>query len=230
MRIDNEIKNMLVDDFDKIKGRLGFDVGLLGQEEYFNSVVLALIIPVNGEYHFVFQKRAAGIRQAGEISFPGGKIDESDSSLEQVALRETCEEMGIPPGKIEIIGKLGTLVAPMGVTVDAFIGIADVSLEELKVNRQEVETVITLPVSYFLKYRPRQYSVRIEVHPEVKNEVNGEKTILLPVEQLGLPDAYRKPWGNFRYRVWVYETGEAVIWGITARIVREVAKKIRKLM
>jgi len=130
---------MSIDDFEKIKEQLGFEEGIHGKEEYFNSVVLVLLIPVDGEYHFVFEKRAATIRQGGEICFPGGKIDEADTSLEQVALRETYEEMGIPAEKIEIIGRINTLVAPMGVTVDVFVGIADISLDELTVNVQEVE-------------------------------------------------------------------------------------------
>lgn len=221
---------MQIELFDKIKGQLGFDSGILGKEEFFNSVVMVLLMKIDGEYHFVFQKRAEGIRQAGEICFPGGKIDESDKTLQQVALRETCEEMGICPDKIEIVGKLDTLVAPMGVTVDAFIGIADVSLADLHVNEQEVAQVITIPVSYFLQHTPDQYNVFVEVHHSIRNKETGEVTNLLPVEQLGLPAAYKSPWGNFRYNVWVYNTNPAVIWGITARIVREVAEKINRLM
>lgn len=221
---------MQTEQFDKIKNQLGFDSGILGKEEFFNSVVMVLLMKIDGEYHFVFQKRADGIRQAGEICFPGGKIDESDKTLEQVALRETCEEMGICPDKIEIIGSLDTLVAPMGVTVDAFIGIANVSLDDLKINTQEVARVITIPVDYFLQHTPEQYNVFVEVHHSMRNKDTGEVVDLLPVEQLGLPAAYKSPWGNFRYNVWVYNTDLAVIWGITARIVREVAQKINRLL
>jgi 8-oxo-dGTP pyrophosphatase MutT (NUDIX family) len=220
---------MSIDDFEKIKEQLGFEEGIHGKEEYFNSVVLVLLIPIGGEYHFVFEKRAADIRQGGEICFPGGKIDESDTSLEQVALRETYEEMGIPADKIEIIGRINTLVAPMGVTVDAFVGIADISLDELSVNAQEVERIITLPVSYFLKQHPERYNVKVEVHPTTVDAETGEPIVLLPVEQLGLPDRYKKPWGNYLYKVLVYRTDQGVIWGITARIVNDVAEKISKI-
>jgi peroxisomal coenzyme A diphosphatase NUDT7 len=188
-----------------------------------------LLIPVDGEYHFVFEKRAATIRQGGEICFPGGKIDESDTSLEQVALRETDEEMGIPAEKIEIIGRINTLVAPMGVTVDVFVGIADISLDELSVNPCEVERVITLPVSYFQKHRPERYNVKVEVHSTTVDAATGEQIVLLPVEQLGLPDRYKKPWGNYLYKVLVYRTDQGVIWGITARIVNDVAEKFSKI-
>ena len=220
---------MGISEFDKIKKRLGFEEGIHGKEEYFNSVVLVLLMPVNGEYHFVFQKRAANIRQAGEICFPGGKIDEADPSLEHVALRETYEEMGIPADKIEIIGRINTLVAPMGVTVDAFVGIADVSLDDLSINTQEVERVISLPVTYFLTHQPDRYNVKIEVHPTTTDEKSGKETVLLPVEELGLPEIYKKPWGNYLYKVLVYKTDQGMIWGITARIVHEVAAKIEKI-
>jgi len=56
--------------------------------------VLVLLVPINGEYHFVLQKRCTNIRQGGEICFPGGKVDENDETLEKVAIRETTKEMG----------------------------------------------------------------------------------------------------------------------------------------
>ncbi|MBB3188187.1 NUDIX hydrolase [Microbacter margulisiae] len=220
---------MKTEDFNKLKTQFGYDQGLQSRDDYFNSVILVLLIPINGEYHFVFQKRSAEIRQGGEICFPGGKIDETDDTLESVALRETQEEMGIPADKIEVIGKLNTLVAPMGVIVDAFIGIADITLNELSINKSEVERVIAVPVSYFINNLPEQYSVQVQVHPFLHNEHTGEQTVLLPVVQLGLPETYTKPWGNFRYKVLVYKTDQGVIWGITARMVHEFVQKIEKL-
>lgn len=221
---------MNIEDFNKLKNQLGYEHGIQSKEDYFNSVILVLLIPVNGEYHFVFQKRSAAIRQGGEICFPGGKIDETDDTLESVALRETKEEMGIPADKIEIIGKLNTLVAPMGAIVDAFIGIAHITLNELSINRSEVERVISVPVSYFINNLPEQFSVQVQVHPTLHDEQTGEQTVLLPVAKLGLPDIYTKPWGNFRYKVLVYKTDQGVIWGITARMVHEVVQKITKLL
>ena len=137
--------------------------------------------------------------------------------------------MGIPADKIEIIGRVNTLVAPMGVTVDAFVGIANVSLDDLPVNAQEVERIITFPVSYFLTHSPERYSVKVEVHSTTVDTATGEQIVLLPVEQLGLPERYKKPWGNYLYKVLAYPTGQGVIWGITARIVNDVAEKISKI-
>lgn len=46
--------------------------GILGKEEYFNFAVLIPLISIDDGYNFLFEKRAANIRQAGEICFPGG--------------------------------------------------------------------------------------------------------------------------------------------------------------
>ena len=220
---------MLIDEFEKIRECFEFEEGIHGKEEYFNSVVLVLLIPINGEYHFVFQKRCANISQGGEICFPGGKVDECDETLEKVAIRETIEEMGISEEKIRIIGRLNTIVAPMGATVDAFVGIAEIGIEEICINKREVESIITLPVSHFVKGEPERYNVQIKIHPSYTDKKTGEEIILLPTEQLGLPDIYKRPWGNFKYGVFVYKTDYGLIWGITSRLIYECACKIRKL-
>jgi len=67
------------------------------------------------------------------------------------------------------------------------------------------------------------------VHSTTVDAATGEQIVLLPVEQLGLPDRYKKPWGNYLYKVLVYRTDQGVIWGITARIVNDVAEKFSKI-
>ena len=220
---------MVIDEFEKIKERLGFDEGIHGKEEYFNSVVLVLLVPINGEYHFVFQKRCTNIRQGGEICFPGGIVDKNDETLEKTAIRETEEEMGIPKEKIQIIGRLNTIVAPMGATVDAYIGIAKIGINEICINPNEVESVISIPVSYFMKDEPERYSVQIKIYPSYTDKKTNEEIILLPSEQLGLPDMYKKPWGNFKYGVFIYKTNYGIIWGITSRLIYDFISKIQNL-
>ncbi|MDF2844837.1 MAG: hypothetical protein K0R00_3263 [Herbinix sp.] len=48
---------MNIDKFNHFRDKLSFQEGLYVNEEYFNSVVLLLMIPIDGEYHFIFQKR-----------------------------------------------------------------------------------------------------------------------------------------------------------------------------
>lgn len=220
---------MIRREFEQIKDFFGFDVGINGKDELFNSVVLVLLIEYEGEYHFVLEKRSAYIRQGGEICFPGGKVDDLDSSLEKTAVRETTEETGIPENRIKILGRLNTVVALMGATVDSFIGVADIELDEIKINAEEVESIIIIPVSYFENNEPERHSVKVTVHPSYIDENTGEEVILLPVESLGLPERYKKPWGNYHQGILVYKTAHGPIWGITARLIYEFIEKLKVL-
>ncbi|MGL5962493.1 MAG: NUDIX domain-containing protein, partial [Cetobacterium sp.] len=87
--------------------KIDFTEKIIGKEKYFNSSVVALVVEKYDNNYFLFQKRAKGIRQAGDISFPGGKVEKDETSLE-AAIRECSEEIGIK--KIDIKGKIGTLV------------------------------------------------------------------------------------------------------------------------
>lgn len=201
---------------------------LEGEDEYFGSVVLLLLVPLDGEYHILFEKRASGIRQGGEISLPGGQYDEADGSGEETAIRETVEELGIARERIKIIGRLDSIFAPMGALVDVYVGAADLEMSDIKANPDEVEKAFALPVSYFEKRNPEEYRVMIEVHPSYIDMKTGEKVVLLPSEELGLPERYRESWGGFKHRVFAYRTSEGTIWGITARIVRDFVKKLAR--
>lgn len=200
---------------------------ILGKDKYFNSAVLIPLIQVNEELHFLFEKRANHIRQGGEVSFPGGEFDsKKDQSFRQTAIRETSEELGIPAEIIKVIGKIGTLVAPMGVTVDPFVGFIPIKdLNEFSIDKNEVEKIFTVPVEHFLKKKPEEYTVKLEVHPSYTDK-NGKIVELLPVEKLGLPPRYAKPWKNGFHRILVYNSTEEVIWGITAEIVYEFCRMI----
>ena len=59
--------------------------------------ILALLTEIDGELHFILNKRAKGIHQPGDVCFPGGHREENET-LEETALRETEEEIGIPRG------------------------------------------------------------------------------------------------------------------------------------
>jgi len=200
---------------------------ILGKDKYFNSAVLVPLIEIDEKFHFLFEKRADHIRQGGEVSFPGGEFDnKKDQGLRHTAIRETTEELGLASDKIEIIGKVGTLVAPMGVTVDAFVGLISIkSLDELVIDKNEVEKVFLVPMDHFLKQKPEEYTVKLEVHPSYTDE-NGKKIELLPVQKLGLPPRYSKPWKNGFHRILVYNSTEEVIWGITAEIIFELCRMI----
>jgi peroxisomal coenzyme A diphosphatase NUDT7 len=64
---------------------------------------------------------------------------------------------------------------------------------------------------------------RLEIH-STDFDKDGNKIELLPVEKLGLPSLYSKPWRNGSYRVIVYHTKPDVIWGLTAEIIYEFSR------
>ncbi len=211
----------------KLQQNIKHHQGLIGKDKYFNSSVLIPLILLDDEYHFLFEKRANNIRQGGEVSFPGGEFDTiKDKDFLDTAVRETIEEIGVIKEKIQIIGNMGTLVAPMGVTVESYVGILNIhNLNELKIDENEVERIFTIPVSYFAENKPTEYFVSLEVHTQKRSE-NGETVDMLPVKKLRLPDRYEKPWKGREHKILVYETIEETVWGITAELVYEFCKLI----
>ena len=111
---------------------------IIGKDNYLNSAVLIPIVIIDGKEFILFQKRSQTVRQPGEISFPGGHYDATmDTDFLSTAVRETCEELGILEEQINVLGKLGTLVAPMGVIVEAYLGILNInSIDELEIDNK----------------------------------------------------------------------------------------------
>jgi len=87
---------------------------------------------------------------AGEISFPGGKLDDVDSDLLQTALRETREEIGLTITQDQVIGQLDPVVTlNSGFLILPFIAIVD-KIPPLAANA-EVENIFHIPLESFLK-------------------------------------------------------------------------------
>lgn len=195
---------------------------IIGRKRYFSSVVLVPFMFIENEWHIVFQKRAHGIRQGGEVSFPGGGFDPSvDASYRDTALRETVEELGIGEEYVKVDGHLGTLVAPMGAVVDVYVGrILLDGIESFNINRDEVEEVFTVPADDFAKMDCEIYKVCMEMQPYVKN-ASGEEMIF-PAKELGLPERYHGKWGGKLHEVYFYRTEHGIIWGLTAEILRDM--------
>lgn len=113
------------------------------------SAVLIAMFPENDKIHTLLIKRASydGVH-SGQVSFPGGKFEESDESLVYTALREAQEEVGIDPLKVEVLGTLTPLFIPVSnMEVLPVIGL----LKEkpiLHLNLEEVEFTIQVPICH----------------------------------------------------------------------------------
>lgn len=195
----------------------------------FNTSILVALIKIDGEYNFLFEVRAKDIRQGGEISFPGGAFDtEKDKNFKDTAIRETVEELGIKENSIKILGSLGTLVNVSGITLDCYVGvIKHDSINNMNFNKDEVERLFTLPVSFFQEVKPKEYSARVVLEPSYIDE-KGEEIVLLPAKELNLPKRYHESWGYYSRSFWLFETEYGPIWGMTATVIIEFLKQLSK--
>ena len=115
------------------------------------AAVMMLFYPKNGRTHLVLIVRNSykGVHSA-QIAFPGGKYETADITLEKTALRETHEEIGIHPEKIEIIMPFTNLyIPPSNFMVYPFLGICKEEIVFVPDNN-EVVNVIELPLNDFL--------------------------------------------------------------------------------
>jgi len=114
--------------------------------------VLVLFYPnKNNETTFVLILRKAykGVHSA-QISFPGGKLEEADASLEYTALRETEEEVGVLSSSVKVIKKLTHVyIPPSNFHVQPFLGLVDTTPKFIP-QLNEVESIIEVPLKHFL--------------------------------------------------------------------------------
>lgn len=216
-------------DYPGFTAKLPDGKGILGREKFFNPVIFVPFIDIGGQWHLLFQERSANIRQPGEVSFPGGGFSSrKDKNCMDTAIRETVEELGVSKSDISIEGRLDSIVVPMGAIIEIFTGrILNSDITSYRINRDEVARVFTIPFAWFLDSHCETYKVRLEVQPYIKNST-GETEIIFPAKELGLPERYSEPWGGLLHDVYVYRTGEGIIWGLTAQIVKELVRIAKK--
>jgi len=113
------------------------------------GAVLALLYEKDGETHILFAKRPMTMRNhPGQIAFPGGRQDEGETMAE-TALRETEEEVGIPPRLIEILDTLHpTYIPPSNFFVQPYVGWHE-GEPELTAAPDEVEQILQIPLRRF---------------------------------------------------------------------------------
>ena len=86
---------------------------------------------------------------AGQVAFPGGRIDPDDPSPEAAALRETWEEIGVPPESVELLGRLPDYVTGTGYSVSPVLGVLSPG-QRFRPSPDEVAAVFTLPLATLL--------------------------------------------------------------------------------
>lgn len=86
---------------------------------------------------------------AGQIAFPGGRVDAEDASTEAAALREAWEEVALPPDAVQVLGRLPMYATGSGFAVHPIVALVDagVMLADLRANPAEVDAVFAVSLS-----------------------------------------------------------------------------------
>ena len=115
------------------------------------AAVMMLFYPKGGIAHLVLIVRNTypGVHSS-QIAFPGGKAEESDLDLQDTALRETFEEIGIPSDKIKVVRSFSSIyIPPSNFLVYPFMGISTTELDFV-LQVEEVAGIIEMPVAMLL--------------------------------------------------------------------------------
>ncbi len=114
------------------------------------AAVLCGLVERAGGLQVVLTKRAAHLnRHAGQIAFPGGKVDERDPSPLATALREANEEIGLGEDRVEILGALDPYLTSTGFRVTPFVGVIDPRWRPFPAP-DEVEEVFEAPLDFLM--------------------------------------------------------------------------------
>lgn len=159
------------------------------------SAVLCLLFHKNDSLNVLLIKRMADKgAHSGQVSFPGGRRDPEDTSLQATAFREAHEEIGITPEHIELLGALTPLYIPVSnFMVSPFVGYAP-QLPGYKLSEAEVAYVLEVPLHEL--FAPEKKVVVDVVSPAVPGVIRHVK-------------AYRL-------------ADETIIWGATAMMLSEL--------
>ena len=123
--------------------------------------VMLLLYQKSGEYHLLLNKRSQHVEDhKGEISFPGGRMDEGDRGLLETALRETHEEMGVLPADVDVLGELDEVATISRYRVSPFVGAVPESYK-FRPNESEVAEVIEAPLGELVRSDAARDEVRM---------------------------------------------------------------------
>lgn len=116
------------------------------------AVLVPIVCHAGAPTMLLTQRQAHLTDHAGQISFPGGRIESFDADATAAALRETEEEVGIPPARVRIVGTLDRYVTRTGFDVTPVVGLIDPPAEP-KPDPGEVAEAFEVPLPFLLDRR-----------------------------------------------------------------------------
>lgn len=149
--------------------------------------VLVPIIERESDCSVLLTRRSQELKHhAGQVSFPGGRMEDHDADVAATALRETDEEVGIAASLVSVVGYLRTMPTVTGYAVTPVVGMVSPSVE-LRIDRTEVEYAFEVPLSFLL-------SSANDVH--VEREYHGKK---VPMVEFHWED--ERIWGSTAFMI-----------------------------
>lgn len=125
------------------------------------AAVLCPMIERKGRLHVVLTHRAGHLRHhAGQVSFPGGKVEADDASPQATALREAAEEIGMTPDLVDVVGALDPYQTGTGFRVTPFVGFVARRWRPV-LDPGEVDSVFETPLDFLMDAANRQRHSRV---------------------------------------------------------------------
>lgn len=115
-----------------------------------DAAVLIPVVDHGEEATVLLTQRTEKLRNhSGQVAFPGGRIDPTDASPEDAALRETFEEIGLPASTVEIVGRMPDYVTGSGYRIAPVLGIVMPPFD-LTINEHEVDAAFEVPLAFLM--------------------------------------------------------------------------------
>lgn len=122
-------------------------------EGFHHAGVLVPVVYRRDGPRLLFTKRTEAVEShKGQVSFPGGTVEEGDRDIVQTALREAEEEIGIDRRSVETLGLLDDHATPSGFVITPVLGLLR-SVPELHPSPHEVAEIFQVPLAYFASAR-----------------------------------------------------------------------------
>lgn len=138
----------------------------------------------------------------GDVAFPGGMWEVEDVDLAQTALRETHEELNLPPSRIQLIGSLSTGLSKTGVQVFPYVGWVE-HLQDCRPSPDEIAEWFVVPWSFFADTRPelkpvQRHGVEFQIpHYHYQNRHIWGLTAMILLELINLVEGTAWPLPEF---------------------------------
>jgi len=116
------------------------------------GVLIPIFDRLESGLSLLLTQRSAELKHhAGQVSFPGGRMEPEDADIAITALRETHEEVGIPSEQVSVVGYLSPLPTITGYAVTPIVGLVEAAAEP-EVDHTEVDFVFEVPLSFLLEH------------------------------------------------------------------------------